>query len=365
MISKAEADIRERLDAAVRVLAAEWGISPEPGGIELRRSDRPEHGDFATNAAMMIAGLSGRRPREAAEALCARLDLSGSWAEKVEVAGPGFINFFLGRRWLEGALREVVVKGDDYGRTGRGRGRKVLVEFVSANPTGPIIVVQARAGAVGDTLANLLDWAGYSVGREFYINDAGGQIAALGSSLEIRYRQLLGEEVSLPDDCYPGEYLVAIARRLLDEMGPHLTRLSPEERASLFARFAVDSILASQKESLRRYGVEFDVWFSERSLHDSGEVARVVELLLGRGYAYEREGAVWLKSTAFGDDKDRVLVKSDGSFTYLAPDIAYHLNKYARGFEELIDIWGPDHHGYISRMRAAVQALGKPADSFE
>ncbi len=382
MMSKARTDILGRMQSAIsQLLAGERSGAPgdgDPAGeaalngrgvrvveVALQKPARPEHGDLATNAAMLLAKSLGRNPGQVAEALVKHLDLEGSFAGRVEVAGPGFINFFLGRRWLEECLREVLRQGERYGRTETGGGKKVLLEFVSANPTGPIIVVQARAGAVGDTLANLFDWAGFEVKREFYVNDAGNQVATLGRSLEIRYRQLLGEDVEVPEDCYPGEYLVDIAKRLMDGKGRGLLDLPVEERGRVFSRYAVESILASQKESLGRYGVEFDRWFGEKSLHDAGDVERVVEYLRERGHVYEQDGAVWLRSTTFGDDKDRVLVKSDGSFTYLAPDIAYHLNKYRRGFDQLIDIWGPDHHGYISRMKAAVEALGYPRDSFE
>ncbi len=370
MMVRARADVLARIKTAISDLLREEGLSEGPrlefdGEVRLQRPARAEHGDMATNAAMLLGKSLGRNPRRVAESLAGRLDLNGSFADKVEVAGPGFINFFLGRHWLEESLRSVIEQGESYGRTGTGCGMGVLLEFVSANPTGPIIVVQARAGAVGDTLANLLDWAGFDVKREFYVNDAGNQVATLGRSLEIRYRQLLGEGIEVPEDCYPGEYLIEIAERLKEEKGPDLLALPPDERALLFSRYAIDNILRAQRESLKRYGVEFDLWFSEKSLHDAGDVSRVVEFMRERGHVYESEGAVWLRSTTFGDDKDRVLVKSDGSFTYLAPDIAYHLNKYRRGFEQLIDIWGPDHHGYISRMKAAVEAMGYPRDSFE
>ncbi|MGE5484034.1 MAG: arginine--tRNA ligase [Ignavibacteriales bacterium] len=361
-MARARADILARIETAISGLPGRPAFA---GDVGLQRPARPEHGDLATNAALLLAKSLGRNPRQVAEAVAGRLDLGGSYVDRIEVAGPGFINFFLGRRWLEESLRSVLEQRDVYGRTETGRGRKVLLEFVSANPTGPIIVVQARAGAVGDTLANLFDWAGFDVKREFYINDAGNQVTTLGRSLEIRYRQILGEEIEVPEDCYPGEYLIDIARALIGEKGSGLLDLPAGDREPLFSRYAIESILKMQKESLRRYGVEFDLWFSEKSLHDAGDVSRVVDFLRRRGHVYESEGAAWLRSTAFGDDKDRVLVKSDGSYTYLAPDIAYHLDKYRRGFEQLIDIWGPDHHGYISRMKAAVEAMGYPRDSFE
>lgn len=359
LTERIQEDLRSRIRRAV---AGAFGLDVEP---ELTVPARKEFGDYSTNVAFLVAGATHTSPRNAAVSIAAGLDVRGSWIDAVETAGAGFINFKLKKEWCLEGLREIIERGEDFGKTDFGRRQKVQVEFVSANPTGPMVVVQARAGAVGDTLAGLLEWSGYDVEREFYVNDAGHQVEVLARSLEVRLRQCLGEQAQMPEDCYPGEYLVDVARRYLSERGEAVLARPEAERISELRDYAVEAIRRSQEDSLRNYGVEFDVWFSERSLHQSGQVRATIELLKERGYVYESEGAQWFKSTAFGDDKDRVLVKSDGSYTYLAPDIAYHLNKFRRGFTKVIDIWGPDHHGYISRMKAAVQALGYGADALE
>ncbi len=325
-----------------------------------------EHGDLACTVALALASEAKVSPRRIGEAILERLDRDYPYLDRAEIAGPGFLNFHLKPLWLEHALRDILSRGEDWGRTDHGGNLKIQVEFVSANPTGPMVVVQARSGAVGDVLANLLDAAGYDVSREFYINDAGTQVDHLGESLEVRYRQLLGEDVELPPDGYPGEYLVDIARKLLEEKGPCLMDHPEEERRRLFKDYAVREIVAWQRRDLEAYGVKFDVWFSERTLYETGALADVIEELKRRGYTREEGGALWFRSTEFGDDKDRVLLRREaGAPTYLTADIAYHRNKFQRGFEKVIDIWGPDHHGYIARMKAAVQALGHPADALE
>lgn len=333
--------------------------------IELELPKEKEHGDLASNLALVLARQAKKAPRAVAESLLRHFSSAGTWVERVEVAGPGFINFFLDPGWLYLVPRLIEEQGEGYGRTDVGQGQKVMVEFVSANPTGPLVLVSARAAAVGDTLANLLDWAGFQVHREFYINDAGNQVGRLAQSLEIRLRQQLGEELPFPEDGYPGEYLIDLARQLLEEEGARVLDLPEDERRRQLADYAVTKLVAEQKKALAEYGVNFDRWFSERSLHETGAVREVIEILQARGLTYEQDGALWFKSTAFGDDKDRVLVKSDGEYTYFVPDIAYHLNKYRRGFDRVIDLLGPDHHGYFGRLRAAVEALGYPGDSLE
>lgn len=333
--------------------------------IELELPKEKEHGDLASNLALVLARQAKKAPRAVAESLLRHFSSAGTWVERVEVAGPGFINFFLDPGWLYLVPRLIEEQGEGYGRTDVGQGQKVMVEFVSANPTGPLVLVSARAAAVGDTLANLLDWAGFQVHREFYINDAGNQVSRLAQSLEIRLRQQLGEELPFPEDGYPGEYLIDLARQLLEEEGARVLDLPEDERRRQLADYAVTKLVAEQKKALAEYGVNFDRWFSERSLHETGAVREVIEILQARGLTYEQDGALWFKSTAFGDDKDRVLVKSDGEYTYFVPDIAYHLNKYRRGFDRVIDLLGPDHHGYFGRLRAAVEALGYPGDSLE
>lgn len=341
----------------------------DPPVIGLEKPKDKGHGDWAANLAMALAKAEKKPPRAVAEIILRHLDLTGAWVTRTEIAGPGFINFHLDPAWLGEQTRRILLEGDDYGRSRAGLGQKVIVEFVSANPTGPMVVVQARSGAVGDTLCNLFDAAGYEVWREFYVNDAGNQVHILGRTLEIRIRQQLGETIELPEEAYHGDYVVDLARGYLSEFGADTVRAhlaEPEDgRLERLGQWAAERNRSSQERVLLQYGVRFDRWFSERSLRAAGEPERVVNLLTERGHTYEQEGAVWFRSTAFGDDKDRVLRKSGGGYTYVVPDIAYHLNKFARGFTKVIDILGPDHHGYVARMRAALQALGCPAENFE
>ncbi|MGQ9737372.1 MAG: arginine--tRNA ligase [Armatimonadota bacterium] len=334
-------------------------ISVEPPRVQ-------EFGDFASNVAMLLTRELKRPPREIADILVKHLP-DDPLVSKVEVAGNGFINFTLHPEWLYEVLRDIQQKGDAYGRWDIGQGRRVNVEFVSANPNGPITVAHGRGGAIGDVLANLLEAVGYRVTREFYVNDATNslQMQHFARSLVVRYRQLLGEEVELPEDGYAGEYLVDIARELLEKEGAHLAEGDEEEVLERFRAYAEHAMKHQQQQDLADFGIVFDVWFSENSLHESGQVAQAIEELKARGYAYEHDGALWLRSAAFGDDKDRVLVRNNGQPTYIAADAAYHKNKFERGFVYLIDIWGPDHHGYVARTKAAVAALGYPVENFE
>ncbi len=326
------------------------------------------HGDFATPIALALAGKVKRKPRDIAEAIVDHIETGRGntrYIQRVEVAGPGFINFFLGREWLEDVLRTVLEAGSKYGRSDMGNGKRILLEFVSANPTGPMNIVNARAAAVGAGLAMIMKASGYQVATEYYVNDAGNQINVLGTSCELRYLELKGEDVTFPEWGYQGSYIIDIARQAMDKHGRELEGMDSEERAEFFRDFALSRMLADQKDSLSRFGVEFDVWFSERKLVDAGAVGKVIELLEQRDMTYEADGALWLRTTEFGDEKDRVLVKSDGDYTYLAGDIAYHKNKLERGFDLLINIWGPDHHGHVIPTRAGLEALGYPGSSLE
>lgn len=289
----------------------------------------------------------------------AKLDYSKAGIEKAEIAGPGFINFTLGKGYLYPILLEVYRAGENYGRIQQGNGQKAQVEFVSANPTGSLHLGHARGAAVGDALCNLLDFAGYEVTREYYINDAGNQIANLSKSIEARYLQELGQDAEMPEDGYHGEDIKGFARELVAEQGDKLLSMEPEARAAFLRKYGLEKELAKIKRDLERFRVRFDVWFSETSLYEDGQVEASLAELREKGQTYEQEGATWLKTTDYGDDKDRVLVKNDGTYTYLTPDIAYHRNKYDRGFDRIINIWGADHHGYIPRVKAAMQAIGK------
>ena len=368
VLGEVKRDIVQRIAGAISK-AKEKGefpaeLSPE---IKLETSSRPDWGDFATGVAMAIGREIRTDGRSAAGVIVRYLDLENSPIRQVDIAGPGFLNFFLDRSWLEPAMARIWSEGPAYGRTGYGKGKRVLTEFVSANPTGPLNVVNARAAAVGDCLASLMQMAGYEVHREFYVNDAGNQVDRLAASLEARLRQVRGEDAEVPEGGYHGEYLLDMARELNEARGEDLLKMDPKELRDFLGRYAVEHIVEDQRRVLLQYGLEYDTWFSERSLREGNAYMQVVEILRLKGLTYEKDGALWFKSTEFGDDKDRVLLKSDekGTATYIVPDLAYHKNKFERGYELLIDILGPDHHGYLGRLRAGLMGLGYPKEALE
>ncbi|WP_124728551.1 arginine--tRNA ligase [Staphylospora marina] len=323
------------------------------------------HGDWATNIAMQLTRIAKRNPREIASLIVERIDREKGSIRDIQIAGPGFINFFLDRSFLTRVLPEIRDAGEAYGRSDAGKGEKINVEFVSANPTGHLHLGHARGAAGGDALCNILDAAGYDVTREYYINDAGNQMRMMALSIEARYLEALGKEAEFPEDGYRGQEMVEIGRELAEQEGERLLALDREERLEFLKKVGREKLLGRIEAHLKRFGVEFDVWFSELSLYESGAIDETLEALKKGGYTYERDGALWLRSTVFGDDKDRVLVKQDGTYTYLTPDIAYHRNKLSRGFDKLINIWGADHHGYIARMKAALAALGHDPELLE
>ena len=323
------------------------------------------HGDWATNLAMGIAKARKSNPRKIAEEIVALLALPAGVVAKTAIAGPGFINFWLAEDQLAEQLRDIIRQGPAYGRSAAGAGKRVNVEFVSANPTGPLHVGHGRGAALGDGIATLLQWTGHQVTREFYINDAGSQIDKLGWSLWARVQQAVGREGTIPEGGYHGEYLVESAALLLAERGPAFADLPDATAVPACRAFALRTQRVEQDDLMRDFRVVFEVHTSEQSLYDNGKVEAALTLLRERGLLFDLDGALWLRTTSFGDDKDRVLKKSDGTYTYLVPDIAYHVDKFARGFEYLIDVWGADHHGYIPRMRAVLVALGHPGESFE
>jgi arginyl-tRNA synthetase len=322
------------------------------------------HGSFASNIALILAKAVKMAPRDTAQIIISNMP-SNSYIAKSEVAGPGFINFYLNDSWLVEVLKSIIDEKDSYGNSSDLAGVNVQIEFVSANPVGPMNVVNARAAALGDTLGNLMTACGAKVWREYYVNDYGVQVETLGRSLDARYRELLGETVEFPEDGYRGQYLYDMAQQLINEKGDYYLRFSEPERIKLFRDLGYTRILASQKEDLGNYGVHYDCWFSERSLHEQGAVPLIMEELEQKGLTFSQDGALWLRTTSYGDDKDRVLKTADGRTTYFTSDIAYHINKFNRGFNLLIDIWGPDHHGYIPRMKAAMVALGFDPSHFE
>jgi arginyl-tRNA synthetase len=332
---------------------------PELPAAEVERPRDPSHGDWATNVAMQLAKQAKLAPRVIAEAVVARIGADPAVAG-VEIAGPGFINIRLSDDAMRAVVREVREQGDSWGRSDMGRGVKTQVEFVSANPTGPMHVGHGRWAALGDSLARVLTHAGYDVQREFYINDAGVQMDVFARSVAGRYLELAGENVEFGEDWYRGAYVTEIAQEIWDADGARWVTVPAAERESAFRERAYKQVLAHLRHVLEGMGVVFDVWFSERTLHACGEIETAIAKLREGGWVFEADGAVWFRSTAFGDDKDRVLRKADGEYTYFAADVAYHDDKLGRGFTRIIDIWGADHHGYVKRMEAAVAALGHP-----
>lgn len=341
------------------IVTAELVGREEVPAIVLEVPKDKAHGDLATNAAMQLTRIAKKNPRQIAEVIIENLDFNKAGIEKADIAGPGFINFTLGKSYLYPVLDQVYAQGENYGRTTKGNRQKIEVEFVSANPTGSLHLGHARGAAVGDALCNVLDFAGYEVTREYYINDAGNQVVNLSKSIEARYLQELGQDAEMPEDGYHGEDIKGFAKELVAEKGDSLLSMSPEERATFLRKYGLEKELAKIKRDLGRFRVGFDIWFSETSLYENGLVEASLKDLRDKGQIFDQDGATWLRTTDYGDDKDRVLVKNDGTYTYLTPDIAYHRDKYERGYDQMINIWGADHHGYIPRMKAAMQAIGK------
>ena len=325
-----------------------------------------EHGDWAANAAMVWARAFHKAPRQIAEILSAEFDFSNTYIEKYEIAGPGFINFFLSDRYYADILADVCEKGADYGKSNYGEGKRVLVEFVSANPTGPMHIGNARGGALGDCLASVLEAAGYYTEREFYINDAGNQINKFGLSLDLRYLQLYKDGIEMPEDSYHGEDIINHAKAFAEIHGDSYVEKPEEERRKALVEFALPKNIQGLHDDLAKYRINYDTWFKESSLHQNGETGRIIELLKQSGHTYEQENALWFKATDFGCDKDFVLVRANGVPTYVVPDIAYHYNKLqVRKFDKAIDILGADHHGYVPRLKAALTALGVDANKLD
>ena len=363
IIEETQSALRQGVAAAcAQAMAA--GTLPEAAlpdfVIETPKDEK--NGDFSTNLAMQLTRILRQNPRKIAEAIVGGIDLPGL-VERVEIAGPGFINFYLVPGWLNRVLPAIQEEDADYGKSNAGGGERVQVEFVSANPTGLLHMGNARGGALGDTLAAVLNEAGYVCDKEYYINDAGNQVENLGKSVEARYFELLGrDDYQIPEDGYHGKDIIATAQRLLDEKGESLVDLPEAERRELMKNYALKEKVAGIRGSLENFGVVFDNWFSERSLHDAGSVHEVVDILREKGVVYEKDGAQWLRATDWGEEKDEVLVRSNGTPTYFAADIAYHRDKFERGYKRLINIWGADHHGHVARLKGAMTALGYDGD---
>lgn len=316
------------------------------------------HGDFATNMAMLLAKPAKMAPRKIAEVIIEHLTLEETWVQRVEIAGPGFINFYLDSAWVYQVLPLINREDRNYGRVDLGEGRKVQVEFVSANPTGLLHMGNARGAALGDSIAAILDFAGFRVSREYYINDAGNQIGNFGKSLEVRYFQCLGQQVEMPEEGYHGEDIIDTVKGFIEKYGDVLLAKDEQERRDILVQYALQEKLNAIRTGLLDFGVIYDKWFSEQSLHESGAIQQALDQLKAGGYLYNHEEALWFTATKFGDEKDEVVVRSNGIPTYFAADIAYHQNKFERGFDRVIDIWGADHHGHVNRMKGSMEALG-------
>ncbi|MES5941523.1 MULTISPECIES: arginine--tRNA ligase [unclassified Bacillus cereus group] len=355
--------IKEEIQAAV--LKAELATEEQIPNVVLESPKDKTNGDFSTNMAMQLARVAKKAPRMIAEELVANFDKAKASIEKIEIAGPGFINFYMDNSYLTDLIPTIVNAGEAYGETNTGKGEKVQIEFVSANPTGDLHLGHARGAAVGDTLCNVLAKAGYDVSREYYINDAGNQIHNLALSVEARYMQALGLEKEMPEDGYHGADIIGIGKRLAEEFGDRYAKADAEESYEFYRSYGLKYELAKLQKDLESFRVKFDVWFSETSLYKNGKIDAALAVLKERDEIFEEGGATWFRSMTYGDDKNRVLIKKDGSYTYLTPDIAYHRDKLERGFDKLINIWGADHHGYIPRMKAAIQALGYDKETLE
>ena len=395
LINKASLQLRELIMDALGKLTAVNAVPAVPlPDFNIEIPADKSHGDFAANTAMVCAKAFRLPPRKIAELICDKIDLNGSLFERSEIAGPGFMNFFLGRKWFSDVVENVLSEKENFGKTELGKGKKVLVEFVSANPTGPMHIGNARGGAIGDCLASVLQWAGYHAEREFYVNDAGNQIEKFGKSLSLRYMQLCsekgqqliykhrndteklcaeiyalsgeGQDFEMPEDVYLGTDIIEHAANYYHEHIFELQELSEEDRRKALVEYALPLNIEGLERDLRKYRIEYDNWFRESTIHAKNETAKVVDKLMETGHAYEQDGAVWFKATEYGLDKDFVLKRSNGLYTYIVPDIAYHYDKLVtRGFDKAINVLGADHHGYVPRLKAALTALGVDANKLD
>lgn len=367
IVKKAEEQLKQAVIDAVSA-AVKSGELPEadmPQFIIEKPSDK-KNGDFSSNIAMAGARAYHMAPRAIAETIVKNLDLKNTFIEKTEIAGPGFINFYFSDKYYNEILRDIVKSGDNYGRSDFGEGKKILVEFVSANPTGPMHIGNARGGAIGDCLASVLDAAGYYVQREFYVNDAGNQIEKFATSLEVRYLNLCGQNIEMPEDAYHGEDITVHAKNFYDINGDKFADTSSDERRKALVDYALPLNIQGLENDLKKYRIVYDKWFKESTLHNDGSVKKVIDALKEKGVTYEQDGALWFKASEYGNDKDIVLIRANGIPTYIVPDIAYHYNKLVtRGYDKAIDVLGADHHGYIPRMKAALTALGVDADRLD
>lgn len=367
LVKETQDILKTKIIEAIEI-ATKNGDLPEADAPEfiIEKPADKKNGDFSTNIAMAGARAYHKAPRMIAEAIINAIDLSDTLIEKAEIAGPGFINFYLSDRYYSEIVMDVVNSGDNYGRSNFGEGKRMLVEFVSANPTGPMHIGNARGGAIGDCLASVLDAAGYYVEREFYVNDSGNQIEKFATSLEVRYLQGCGKDVEMPEDAYHGADITDHANAFIEEFGDKYVDADSQERRDALVAYALPKNIAGLESDLKRYRIVYDNWFRESSVHNDGSVKTVIDTLKAKGVTYEQDGALWFKASEFGNEKDIVLIRANGLPTYIVPDIAYHYNKLVtRGFDKAIDVLGADHHGYVPRMKAALTALGLDADRLD
>jgi arginyl-tRNA synthetase len=359
--------VQENLKSEIKAAVLKAGLASEDQlpDIILETPKDKSHGDYSTNMAMQLARVAKKAPRMIAEDIMKNFDQSKASIEKMDIAGPGFINFFMNNDYLTDLIPLILDQDHEYGQSDAGKGERVNVEFVSANPTGDLHLGHARGAAVGDSLCNVLEKAGYNVTREYYINDAGNQIHNLAKSVEARYFQALGQDAAMPEDGYHGADIIGIGKQLAEEYGSKYAEASEDERYKFFREYGLKVEMSKLQKDLEMFRVPFNVWYSETSLYENGKIDAALSKLRENGHVYEEDGATWFRSTELGDDKDRVLIKNDGTFTYLTPDISYHQDKFERGHDVLINIWGADHHGYIPRMKAAVEALGFDREKLE
>ena len=367
IVKSTRESIKTLIDSAAKKAIAD-GVLPsaELNSFNIEVPADRTHGDFAVNAAMVWTKLFRMPPRAIADIIVNNLSLDGTFIDRAEVAGPGFINLFLSDRYYAAIVSDVLEKGEDYGSSDIGKGQKVMVEFVSANPTGPMHIGNARGGALGDCLAAVLSKAGYDVTREFYVNDAGNQIAKFGASLEARYLQIYKPETEFPEDGYHGADITERAKEFAAINGDAYVEASEEERRKALVDYALPLNIKGLEDDLVKYRIKYDVWFKESSLYESGAIDDILKILREKGLLYEKDGAVWYKATEYGDEKDEVLVRANGNPTYFAGDIAYHYNKFAvRGFDRVINVWGADHHGHVARLKGAMNAVGLDGDKLD
>ena len=367
IVKSTRESIKTLIDSAAKKAIAD-GVLPsaELNSFNIEVPADRTHGDFAVNAAMVWTKLFRMPPRAIADIIVNNLSLDGTFIDRAEVAGPGFINLFLSDRYYAAIVSDVLENGEDYGSSDIGKGQKVMVEFVSANPTGPMHIGNARGGALGDCLAAVLSKAGYDVTREFYVNDAGNQIAKFGASLEARYLQIYKPETEFPEDGYHGADITERAKEFAAINGDAYVEASEEERRKALVDYALPLNIKGLEDDLLKYRIKYDVWFKESSLYESGAIDDILKILREKGLLYEKDGAVWYKATEYGDEKDEVLVRANGNPTYFAGDIAYHYNKFAvRGFDRVINVWGADHHGHVARLKGAMNAVGLDGDKLD